>query len=76
MKITNYKHTCRSCNNIPSCTYHHHKLIHTKFRIVRVLLGETGVDDVVDTVDRDTGFGNVGGNDTLSCTWWCRVEDT
>jgi len=60
----------------PPWTYHNNQLVHPEFWIVSVLLGETRIDDVVDTVDGDTGFSDVGGNDTLSCTWWCRVEDT
>jgi hypothetical protein len=34
--------------------------VHTELGIARVLLGEAGVDGVVDPVDGETRFGNVG----------------
>lgn len=56
-------------------TYHYNKRIHTQLRIVRVLFRESGVDDVVDTIDGDARFGNVGGDNDLSRTRRSRVEN-
>ncbi|KAI6768899.1 hypothetical protein HG531_011088 [Fusarium graminearum] len=42
------------------------KGLDTDTRVVNLLLAETGVHDVDDTVNGQTGFGDVGGNDDLT----------
>lgn len=56
-------------------THHNDERIHTQFRIISVLFREPWVDNIIDTVDGDTCFGDVGGDDDLSRTRWSRIED-
>mmetsp|Transcript_56637 Transcript_56637/g.123121 ORF Transcript_56637/g.123121 Transcript_56637/m.123121 type:complete len:454 (-) Transcript_56637:502-1863(-) len=50
--------------------------VHARFRVVDLLLGEAGVDDVEDAVDGERGLGDVGRDDTLPLPRRTRVEDT
>jgi hypothetical protein len=47
-------------------THCHDQRIHSKLWVVGVLLGEPGVDHVVDPVDGDTCLGNVGCDDDFT----------
>ncbi|KAI8831192.1 hypothetical protein BJ741DRAFT_324813 [Chytriomyces cf. hyalinus JEL632] len=73
----------RSSSSSPSSTLtrlrltdgNHNQVVHGEFRIVRVLLHKTRINDVIDSINRDTCFGNVGRKDYFSASWWCRFKD-
>jgi hypothetical protein len=50
--------------------------VHSESRVVGVLLREPRVDDVVDSVDGEGRFGDVGGENDLAGAGRRRVEDT
>ena len=47
---------------------------HSRSGIVRVLLVETGIDDVYDVVNGQRGLGNVGGQNNFACAGRCRLK--
>lgn len=53
----------------------HDEGIHTEFGVVHFDLRETRVDDVVDSIDSDGCFSDVGGYDHLTSSWRCWFED-
>jgi hypothetical protein len=57
-------------------THSDNKGVHSELGIICVLLGESRINDIVDTVDSDTSLGDIGGDDHFTSTWWCGVKDT
>ena len=53
---------------------HDDERVHAKLGVVRVLLSEAGVDDIVDPVDGQTSLRDVGCNDGFACARGCRFE--
>lgn len=53
----------------------HYQALHPTAWIVAVLLGKAWVNHILDTVDRERGFRDVGGNDYLARTRRCGLED-
>ena len=56
-------------------TYSHNQRVHAEFRIIGILFGKSGINDIVDAVYRDTRFRNVGGNDDLARAGRCSFKD-